>query len=329
MKSKIAFMLCIGTIAVSAAGCENNTGTVPRELTGMEEEVSEPSDMEAATEEETASVAAADSMEETQENIAVSKSKFYDSAMKYYGFSEEDTQVLYQRLEESKILEGEAMRLTGLALNDYDGNGMTDMLVCLYEDKEDAEPYTDGCLYLFMNADEPYYIYDDFCCYYYGDIFGDFGADIDNDQNTEIVFCVQGTGCGGVGDCQKFVIKYKGSEIERMELPNDFTQDYDCGLTVEIEKDAETGLYSAYCPYLDKTIEFAAEESEEEYEALSGGNCRGYFSLELSEYEGEQLLTGYEYLYAGAIVNSVGTARFVFDWDENGEVYIRDILIFY
>ena len=55
-----------------------------------------------------------------------------------------------------------------------------------------------------------------------------------------------------------------------------------------------------------------------------GSNCRGYYLLAMTEYEGRQLLAGYEYLYAGAIVDGIGNAVFLFDWDENGRIYVCD-----
>lgn len=57
---------------------------------------------------------------------------------------------------------------------------------------------------------------------------------------------------------------------------------------------------------------------------MRGGNCRGYYKLEMGEYRGEEVLLGYEYLYAGGIADYVGDAVFVIGWDEGGSPYIRD-----
>lgn len=250
--SKITFLLAIGSLMLSAAGCVKNVQTA------------EPETVEVATTESvmmggtTTEVSTAEACDEQEAE------KIYEQGADYE-LSDAQMKALYQSIEKEGVFDKEYMRLTGVVLNDYDANGMTDVLVCLYEDKDGANTYQDGCLYLFMNDDEPYYIYDDFCCYSCGWIFGDFGADIDNDGYTEIVFCVQGTGCGGAGDCQKFVFKYKDNKIERMELPNDFDYDYDCGLTVKIEKDVTKGTYSAYCPYLDDTIVFDTEQNEDDW----------------------------------------------------------------
>ena len=315
MKSKIALILCVGVLAISAAGCANNTNHVNQ--TEPTSEIEEPV---------TAISLEPESTEISEERFGLSESKFCEMVISYYNLSEKEAKAMYQKITDSKILEKENMRLTGAALNDYDGNGKTDMLVCLYEDKENADSYADGCLYLFMNDnEEPYYIYDDFCCYCFGWIFGDFGADIDHDGNTEIVFCVQGTGCGGAGDCQKFVLKYKDNEIERMELPEDFPSeyDYDIGITVDVERDNENNVYKVYCPYVDETITLnIADDDEEDWGG--GANSRGYYMLTMTEREGEQFLTAYEYLYAGYIANGIGNAVFLFDWDENGKAFVSD-----
>lgn len=308
--SKIVLMCCTSVLAVFAVSCADNTDMVKADT---EDVITEIHTEENMTDENKA--------DEIQGHKDLSWDTFYDTASRYDSLSDEDIKVMYQRITDSKILEKENMRLTGVALNDYDANGMTDVLVCLYEDKDGANTYQDGCLYLFMNDDEPYYIYDDFCCYSFGWIFGDFGADIDNDGYTEIVFCVQGTGCGGAGDCQKFVLKYKDNKIERMELPNDFDYDYDCGLTVEIEKDTEKGLYSAYCPYLDDTIVFDTEQNEDDW---GGENSRGYYLPAIVETDTRAFFTMREYLCAGCVANWVGDAVFVLDWDENGKAYVRD-----
>ncbi len=262
---------------------------------------------------------------ESQERLVLSENCFREVASDVYHLSEDEQDTLYQKITDSKILEKENMRLTGVSFNDYDKNGKTDMLVCLYEDTEDSYSYVDGCLYLFMNDESPYFIYDDSCCYSFGSIFGDFGEDIDGDGNTEIVFCVQGTGCGGAGDCQKFMVKYKDKAIERMELPTDYNEEdynYDIGLSVDVEQDDENNVYRISCPYLNDTI--LMDIPEDNKGRGGGSNCRGYYLLAMTEYEGRQLLAGYEYLYAGAIVDGIGNAVFLFDWDENGRIYVCD-----
>lgn len=302
--------LCLGALIFTITACQ--AATDKPAMTDSEPVTIIPFDTLGAT--------------EPRERLVLSENCFRELASDDYHLSEDEQDTLYQKITDSKILEKENMRLTGVSFNDYDKNGKTDMLVCLYEDTEDSDGYADGCLYLFMNDDEsPYSIYDDFCCYSFGSIFGDFGEDIDGDGNTEIVFCVQGTGCGGAGDCQKFMVKYKDKAIKRMELPTDFLDeeyDYDIGLSVDVERDNENNVYRISCPYLNDTILMDIPEDDEDWGG--GSNCRGYYLLTMTEHEGRQLLAGYEYLYAGAIADGIGNAVFLFDWDENGRNYVCD-----
>lgn len=312
MKIKIKFAICIVMLVLSTAACQNKKDTLAPVADETEPVTIIPFDTKPAT--------------EPKERFALSENVFHETAASQYAFSDAEATALYQKVTDSKILEKENVRLTGVAFNDYDKNGETDMIVCLYEDTEDSDSYADGCLYLFMNDDEvPYSIYDDFCCYSLGIVFSDFGADFDGDGYTEIAFCVQGTGSGGAGDCQKFLIRYKDKSIERLELPTDFIGedcDYDIGLSIDVERDNEHNVYRITCPYLGDTILMDIPEDDEDWGG--GANCRGYHTLALLEQDGKQYLAGFEYLYAGAITDGVGNAVFLFDWDEDGRIYVCD-----
>lgn len=238
--------------------------------------------------------------------------------------SQEETNALYQRFLDSGLMEKEEMRLTGVAVGDYDGNGCTDMVVCLFSLAEDADYYRDGCLYLFMNEDEPCRIYEEFCCYGFGAILDVFGADVDGDGKTEVVIPIQGTGNGGPGDTCKIIAKYLDPGIQQMELPSNLEEDYDQGIEVTVKGDLEKGVYIAYCAEFDEEIEFSAGREVDGQRDQRGGNCRGYCILKMGEYQGEEVLLGYEYLYAGSIVECVGDAVFVIKWDEAGNPYVRD-----
>ena len=220
------------------------------------------------------------------------------------------------------------MVLTGLRIDDIDNNGQTDMLVMVLDAK--GKPfYGSGALWFYMNEDAPYCFSDEECSYYgWFDVFWD---DIDNDENTEIVFSAQGTGCGAVGDSYKAVFKYRnqpveGSEtnrVEQMQLPSDDESDYDCGLRVDVFQEPEIDRYSAFCPYLDDKISFQAKNIEgwdlPDKAELVGSNARGYYNLRAVEYEGKKALLASEYLYGeGGTVDCVGTAQFLMMWMEDG-----------
>lgn len=235
--------------------------------------------------------------------------------------SREEMDVLCQRFLDSGLMEREKMRLTGVAAGDYDGNGYTDMVVCLYSLEKDADDYRDGCLYLLMNEDEPCRIYEEFCCYRFGAILDVFGADVDGDGKTEIIIPIQGTGVGGPGDTSKIVVKYLNPGIRQMELPSNLEENYDQGIVVTVKGDPKKGVYIAYCAEFDEEIAFSAIRQVDDME---GGNCRGYSVLRMGEYQGEEVLLGYEYLFAGGIVEYVGDAVFVIKWDEEGTPYVSD-----
>lgn len=223
------------------------------------------------------------------------------------------------------IFQGGAKKLTGLRIDDIDGNGQVDMLAMVL-DAEETPFYGSGGLWFYMNEDEPYCFEEEDCSFY--GWFEAFWADIDNDENMEIVFSAQGTGCGAVGDSYKAVFKYKDHAIERMELPSDLEEDYDQGIRVEVIQEPEADSYSAYCPYFDEQIFFHGENSMREdtlYEARCvGGNVRGFYDLRVAEYEGKKVLQASEYLQGeGGTVHGIADARFLITWEDGTPKVIK------
>lgn len=249
---------------------------------------------------------------------------FFSMAEKQ-GMDQEEAAAYLQILLRDNVFCGGNMKITGLILDDIDGNHQKDMLVMVL-DAQKTPFYGSGCLWFYMNDDEPYCFQEESCSYY--GWFDVFWADIDNDENPEIVFSAQGTGCGAVGDSYKAVFKYKNHSMERMELPSDFEEDYDCGINVEVAMEAAKDSYSAYCPYLDERVPFQAENAYEDFYTLEpavivGGNVRGYFDLRCVKYNGKNALQASEYLNGeGGIVHCVGMAEFIIVWDESGKAHI-------
>lgn len=240
------------------------------------------------------------------------------------GMNQEEAAKFLQVLMKDNVFCDGSMKITGLIIDDMDGNNQKDMLVMVLDAKE-TPFYGSGCLWFYMNDDSPYCFKEEDCSYY--GWFDVFWADIDNDENVEIVFSAEGTGCGAVGDSYKAVFKYKNHGFERMELPSDFEEDYDCGIYVEVIMEAQKNSYSAYCPYLEETISFQAENAYDETDSwqpgVAGGNVRGYFDLSCVEYNGKNALKASEYLNGeGGIVHNVGLAEFIIVWDESGEARI-------
>lgn len=303
-----------------------NSETLPE---SMEENIPIPSaedaktDLTNSSEEDTVS-GIEDGFVVTEEILKQCREEF-DHMARFEGApSQEEMDVLWQRFLDSGVMEREEMCLTGMIAGDYDGNGCTDMVVCLYSMEEYADTYRDGCLYLFMNEDEPCRIYEEFCCYGFGMFNDTFGADIDGDGKTEVIISIQGTGNGGAGDTCETIVKYLNPGIQQMELPSDLEEDYDRGIKVTVKADPKKGVYIAYCAEFDEEIEFSASREVDGQRDQTGGNCRGYAVLKMGEYQGEEVLLGYEYLFAGAIVEGVGDAVFVIKWDEEGNPYVSD-----
>lgn len=242
---------------------------------------------------------------------------FFEEA-KRQGIEAELAKDLFGGLLEDEVFQKGAMGLTGLLLDDIDGNGQTDMLV-MVQDAKETPFYGSGGLWFYMNEDEPYCFAEEDCSYY--GWFDAFWADVDDDGNIEIVFSAQGTGCGGVGDSYKAVFKYRDHTLERMELPSDFEEDYDCGLSVELIQEVAVDSYCAYCPYLDDQIPFCGRNSfaPPDTPQLQGGNVRGYWDLRPVEYEGRTVLQASEYLHGeGGTVHCVGVAKFLITWEKDG-----------
>lgn len=234
------------------------------------------------------------------------------------GVKAEQAAELFDRLLEDDVFQKGAMKLTGLRLDDMDGNGQRDMLL-MVQDAEEIVFYGAGSLWLYMNEDAPY-CFEEEACSYYG-IFDVFWADVDNDENIEIVFSAEGFGCGAVGDSYKAVFKYRNNTIERMELPSDLDADYDQGLTVDVIQEPEAGSYSAYCSYLDEILSFHRKHggTPPETAQLTGGNARGFYDLSVTEYEGRNVLQASEYLYGeGGTADCAGVAHFFITWEEDG-----------
>lgn len=232
----------------------------------------------------------------------------------------QDGEKCLQILLDDDVFQSGEKKLTGLKINDIDRNGQVDMLAMVL-DAEETPFYGSGGLWFYMNEDEPYCFEEEDCSFY--GWFDTFWADVDNDENIEIVFSAQGTGCGAVGDSYKAVFKYKDHAIVRMALPSDFGEDYDQGLGVDLIQEPETDSYSAYCPYFDERIYFHSENIEgwePPSEARSvGGNIRGFYDLCVAEYEGQKVLQASEYLNGeGGIVHGVADAKFLITWEEDG-----------
>lgn len=303
----ILVLMCVGTASLCMSG---KNVQASQEEAGAVQSLFQKAGNETAPDAEEEKNYLKKQMEENRE-------RFFEEAQRQ-GIGSEQAEKLFGRLLEDKIFQNGALALTGLRLDDIDGNGQMDMLL-MVQDAEQIVFYGSGGLWFYMNEDTPY-CFDEEECSYYG-IFDVFWADVDNDENVEIVFSAEGFGCGAVGDSYKAVFKYKNHTMERMELPSDLEIDHDCGLVVDVIQEPEADSYSAYCPYLDELIPFGRENEcppPETAEAV-GGNARGFYDLSMVEYEGKNVLQASEYLYGeGGVADCAAIAQFLITWEEDG-----------
>lgn len=251
---------------------------------------------------------------------------YFFEKVKEQGIERKEAEEYWERLLADNIFQDDSMELTGLVIEDMDGNGQKDLMVMLLDSevkKLHYVSYGSGCVWLYMNEDEPYCFEEEDACYY--GLFELFAEDIDNDGSVEIVLSMQGSGVG-TADYYKAIFKYKNHNIERMELPSDLAEDYsDIGIRISVYQETAKNRYSAYCDYLNEKIYFDAENAHEpgEETVCAGANARGFYDLRPVKYKGKNALQASEYLYGeGGVVHSVATAEFIILWDENGNAYI-------
>lgn len=222
----------------------------------------------------------------------------------------------YERLCEDNVLRDGTAELTCLLIEDLDGNGQKDMIAMVQEGERCL--YGEGCIYFYMNEDPPYCFRDDDYPFLFelDVVTGDF----DDDGNTEIVFESRGTGNGAAGDWHLRILKYKDHSMEKMDFPSESCEGDDREIHIKVTQEMQADTYSAYCPYLDETITFEAENIFEPNQArVVGGNVRGYYNICSMEYEGRDALVVAEYLCGeGGNVHCVGEAKFVILWEKDG-----------
>ncbi|MDE5823629.1 MAG: hypothetical protein K2H91_02950 [Lachnospiraceae bacterium] len=256
-----------------------------------------------------------------EKQMQINEEMFYRQALEQ-GIDQEEAEIYLQVLMDDHIFQDGVMELTGLRIGDIDGNGQTDMLVVVMDAREKTF-YGFGSLWFYMNEDDPYCFSEEWCPYY-GD-FDLFWANIDQDENMEIVYCARGSAYSGVGDYYKVVFKYRNHAIEQMQLPSDYGhEEYnDYGLLVDVFQEPDADSYRAYCPYFDEWLSFTAKNPEGWYlpdiEQYVGGNLGGYFDLCVAEYQGNKVLQASEYLYGECgYGHGVALAQFLITWEADG-----------
>lgn len=270
------------------------------------------------SESEAESAAAAENTDSNDK--AYNNEKFFYEHTDAQDIERREADEYWDMLLADNVFKDDTMALTGLFIDDMDDNGVNDLLVMII-DYENIAIHGSGCVWFYMNEDEPY-CFDTETASYYGD-FDFFAKDIDNDDNVELVLSTYGWGTG-FPDTYKAVFKYKDHDLKRMELPSDYDRDDEWGIRIKVNQEADKNQYSAYCAYFNEEIFFEAENCDPG-KALSAcyGNVRGFTNLKPIEYQGKNALQASEYLAGeGGWSHLVATAEFIIQWDENGHSYV-------
>ena len=256
--------------------------------------------------------------QEKKDYTALNEERFYEVA-EYFEVDQAEAAEYYQKLCKDNVFQNHTALLTVMDIEDLDQNGQPDLVVMVQE--AEYNYYGEGCIYFYMNEDEPYCFRDEAYPFFWRLYL--VSGDFDFDGYTEIAFESQGTGVNAAGDWHTRILKYRNHTMEPMYFPFDDEKYGDDmpGIHIVITQEAQVNTYSAYCAYMDETIVFEAENAiEPDGRHECGGNSRGYFDLWKGEYEGKDALEVSEYLYGeGGIVHGVGLAKFLIVWDQNGE----------
>ena len=258
---------------------------------------------------------------ENKELDEANEKTFYEKA-ESFGIKKSEAESYFQMLCRDDVIQNGVMELRGLVIDDFDQNGQNDIAIMTTISKLKFL-YGTGCIYFYMNGKKTYCFYEE-----YFPFFTDFyvsSADLDNDGNTEIVFGARGTGNGGSGDWYNQILKYKNQAMERMEIPAEtYSEDYlvDGDIEVSISKSEKENTYIAYCEYLNDEIVLEAPDSKRDYSCW-GSNHRGFYDVQCVPYQGGYALQTSVYLYGRGVADSVGDAKFLIVWDEDGSSHFE------
>ena len=249
----------------------------------------------------------------------------------------------WEVLKSDGLILSDSYEFTDLRTGDWDQNGKVDLafVISIRPGVISHESYARNTLYIYMNGKQAYYkAVSDYPLYSIGTLLG---GDVDRDGYQEVVYSAFTGGVGGSGSWYKEILKYRNGNLTPMEFPDDLEEADDKGIQVNVAYGpggAGADYYTAYCPLLDETIYFVAENLRREDGTLAesygkegepaGGNVRGFydFALVYEEAENRFYLKAYEYLCGeGGPSHEVGTAVFTLDWKTDGTPIVLDFAI--
>lgn len=240
--------------------------------------------------------------------------EFFYKAAGQLGLSEEEAAECLRILYEDDVFQGGEGALTAFLAGDFDGNGQRDMAARVLQDSRYI--LGPGCVYIYMNGDEPYCFVDDGFPFYSSSFNGMHisGGDLDNDGSIELLMEASGTGNGGAGDWVGRILKYKDHRLEKTDM---FPED-EFDIEIHVIQEVEENSYSAFFPAGNETIAFQANEvfpgaGEPRW---VGSNVWGLYDMHCVEYQGGYAVEARECLCGeGGNIHVVADAVFILVWD--------------
>lgn len=261
---------------------------------------------------------------------------FYNMGMRD-GRSKEMIQECYDFLQQENVFENDKYVINDYYIMYIDDNMEYDYVVSARPNEWSLEYFADdyednGKLMVFMNGKQVYELREDYFCYDHS-FETIFRADIDGDNHVELVLEVFNGGNGGPGGFDMLVLKYKDGIFEPMRILSDSENyGYNADLDITVYAGQEADEHVVYCHYLDESIVITGQRATEaelgktlEPGEVCGGNSRGFFAPDLSEYEGQSALLVEEYLVGETgMVSGIGMAHFLLVWNEEGVCEVAD-----
>ncbi|MCH5270424.1 MAG: hypothetical protein J1E83_06700 [Lachnospiraceae bacterium] len=313
--------LCCGLLLAACGGVNGDNSNMPQESISANEEQAEESTQETALAENPEDEAA----EPAKTSFTLEEFLELEKIANLTPGEQETALRIYD------ILESGDMTLVDLLIADMDENGQDDMVVTL-RDADEGDSYGYGCIYVYINEEEPYRFYNENWPYRFG-VHVQWG-DLTGDGRMELVLDTVGIGNGAAGDNYVAVISDTGEGLKELDfppIPEEMETEFSVGVLMDVYMETEADTYSVYCPYLDESITLHTPNADPERQALilepllAGGNVRGFYLPEFVEYEGQNALRVEEYLNGeGGVVHCIGIASFIIVWDEDGTSRIAD-----
>lgn len=262
------------------------------------------------------------------------------------GYLETDALNWYEKFQRENIPLEPGDVVSALHLEDYNGDGAVDCFLAVskyghyFDTKWDGTP----------------------CTVVWGNINGKFcqialwdepviampiiAGDINHDGFMEIVVRGDTGACGLPAVRPHWMFSLRDGEIQKMKLPSQRDYDFSAGIggyEISVYPTEDDSICRAVLEQDGREVLFTVfdEQREENYTAKLdeavpgwrdnkegfGGNGKSYFDLEIITQDGKEYLVGREYLFIFEVSGTLGRANLVFDWNENGDVYIKDFYV--